>query len=91
MKTYLVAYDLHFPNQNYTPLINAIGDFRNPLKVLESTWLIQSDLPAISIANHLNQFLDSNDGIFVAEIGGNTAWGVSSESLSEQIAELLSL
>lgn len=69
MNVYLISYDLRKPEQNYTPLYNAIkayGDWQHPM---ESLWTVCTDDDADAISNNLRRHLDDNDCLFVARLG----------------------
>ncbi|MEO6825245.1 MAG: SinR family protein [Nitrosospira sp.] len=76
MATYLIGYDLNKSGQNYPSLIKAIESYGTYWHCLDSTWLIKANGPAIDIVNNLNQFIDSNDELFVTEIAQrpDAAW-----------------
>ena len=71
---YLISYDLMAPGKDYKDLwaaLRAIGAVR----VLESEWLTRRvNTSPINLANHLLQFMDANDRIFVTEVANNCAY-----------------
>jgi hypothetical protein len=73
LRTYWVSYDLDKPGQDYTDLLNAIRTIGG-VRILFSDWLIKGSFTAVQLRDHLTQFLDGNDRIFVAELTGVAAW-----------------
>ena len=76
MATYMIGYDLNRRGQDYASLISAIESYGTWWHCLDSTWLIKANGPALAIANHLAQFIDSNDELLVLELPAGTpaAW-----------------
>lgn len=70
-KIYMISYDLNSPGQNYDKLISEIKTYNGWCKVLKSLWFVYSDKTAADICNHLHQFVDQNDHIFVNELTTN--------------------
>ena len=85
MKVYLISYDLVAPGRDYTRLFEAIKGYGTWCHVLESTWLVSTTQSAAQIRDHLRQFIDSNDRLFVARLSGESAW----HNLSDERAEWL--
>ena len=69
-KVYSISYDLHKPGQNYSSLHDAIKKFDN-LHVLESQWLVYTDLNPEGIYNQLHPYIDKNDHILINEFSSN--------------------
>ncbi len=71
---YLISYDLMAPGKDYKDLwaaLYAIGAVR----ILESEWLTRrANTSPLNLANHLLQFMDANDRIFVTEVPNNYAY-----------------
>ncbi|PYG00174.1 CRISPR associated protein Cas2 [Georgenia satyanarayanai] len=83
MTTYLVTYDLTAPGRNYDDLYEAIKSYGTWAHVVESVWEICSDTTtAAHVRDHLGQFLDGNDKIFVTVVGRESAWRGLRESLT---------
>lgn len=74
MNTYLIAYDLYRPGQDYSELIAAIKTYNGWCHAQLSVWAIRSNKDALAIHRHLGVYLDSNDKLLVTQIGPNTAW-----------------
>ncbi|RHH25996.1 hypothetical protein DW219_00115 [Desulfovibrio sp. AM18-2] len=74
MKTYIITYDLNRPGQNYDSLIEAIKSYRLWAKIQKSTWAIKTTSSAIEVRDALCRHIDSNDSLFVGEIGRDAAW-----------------
>jgi len=70
----IITYDLRPPVQNYDTLISEIKKYSTCTGITESTWLIFSEDTCLTICNHLTQYIDTNDRIFVAELTGIAAW-----------------
>jgi hypothetical protein len=69
---YTVDYDLMSPGQDYTSLRNALVAL-GAKPMMKSKWVLQSNSTAAAIRDHLKQFIDSNDRLFVAELSGQWA------------------
>lgn len=72
-KCYIINYDLN-KVKDYESLIEAIKSYGIYAKILKSCWAVKSSKSAEDIANQLLRSMDSDDGIFVVESGGNAAW-----------------
>ena len=73
MSAYWVSYDLDRPGQDYKDLLNAIHNLGGQ-RILFSDWLIKGTFTAEQLRDHLLQFMDGNDRIFVAGLTGQAAW-----------------
>ena len=74
MSAKIITYDLRKAGQDYTNLIKAIKEYSNCQKITESCWAINSDDTPNTIYTNLNQYLDTNDRIFVATLTGAATW-----------------
>lgn len=83
MNNYLISYDLHSPHRDYSTLIEKIKTAPYWARVNESAWFIKSPLTPMQLINVLEQTVDHNDVIFVAEMK-NCAW---TKSLPQNIQE----
>ena len=73
MNCYIITYDLRFGG-NYASLHEAIRSYGTWAKVTESTLAVVSAKSAAAIRDHLLQFMDNNDRLFVVKSGGEAAW-----------------
>ncbi len=64
---FTVDYDLMTPGRNYTALTGALVAI-GAKKMMYSKWVLQSSSSAAAIRDHLRQYMDSNDRLFVAEL-----------------------
>lgn len=73
MAVYVVAYDLRGPEtrESYKRLIEAITTAPH-CHAQKSLWFVEHDGPATTIRTVLQQYLDTNDILFVDEI--SAAW-----------------
>lgn len=71
MALYSITYDL-VNQRDYQSLYRAIKDLCSEMwaKPTESQWIIKSSKTAEVIRNHLMNFIDNDDIIFVVEIDG---------------------
>ena len=67
MSVYLVTYDLRMPGRNYNDLYAALDKYAN-CHDLESVWFIDTENSSSAIRDHLEKFIDSNDGLFVGKL-----------------------
>ncbi|RKR02586.1 hypothetical protein C7446_2304 [Kushneria sinocarnis] len=74
MPVYIVSYDLN-KYKDYQRLYAAIKTYTYYDSELESFWFIDSYKSAVEIRNHLQQYVDSDDELFVGELVSN--WGAT--------------
>ena len=74
MTCYLISYDLLAPGRNYEALYEAIKAFGTWAHVHESLWAVVTDKSAAELRDHLLQFLDGNDRLFLVKSGVEAAW-----------------
>lgn len=66
MNLYTLNYDLR-KQRNYQPLYDELAKF-NAVRVLESCWCFRrTGTSASGLRDHFKQFIDADDGLFVAE------------------------
>jgi hypothetical protein len=70
---FVVNYDLRKPGQNYQPLWDRLAAWK-AVRGLESMWFITATTTADELRDDLRGYVDSSDGIFVAELVGRCAW-----------------
>ncbi len=70
---YSISYDLKQPNRNYDDLYKGIKSFGQWWHQTESVWIIVSEKSAVDIRDYLQQFIDSNDSLFVIALNKNWA------------------
>lgn len=74
MPCYIISYDLRKPGRNYESLYEAIKSYGTWAHILESLWAIVSNKTAVQVRDHLLQYMDSDDGLFVVKSGAEAAW-----------------
>lgn len=67
LKQILVTYDLNAAGQNYAKLVDAIRSLGNCKRILQSVWVLKTDLDCNTVRNRLKTVIDANDFIFVCE------------------------
>jgi len=70
---YIINYDLR-NQRDYESLYKAIKSYGTYAKVLESCWAVVSSKTVSQVRDHLAQFIDSDDGLFVVKTCGMGAW-----------------
>jgi hypothetical protein len=89
MTVYVVNYDLRKPGRNYQPLWDRLGAW-HAVRGLESMWFITTTSTADQLREDLQNYVDANDGLFVAALVGRCAWfnlsGNSAQHLLNQFA-----
>jgi hypothetical protein len=88
VKKYMIVYDLEKRGESYEPLLNALRQL-GALHVLYSKWVLRTNLTAVQIRDHLQQFVDANDKLLVVGLSGEAAWTslfVSSDSFKQTLA-----
>lgn len=75
MATYIISYDLVKAGaKDYTNLYNAIKSLGKWAKVVESTWVVVSELSIVEVRDSLTLHMDATDRIIVAKSGNAGAW-----------------
>lgn len=68
---YLIAYDLNQPGQNHEAVDNLIqSTWSNgaAIRILQSTWLVESNLSAQQVYDKVRTVMDENDFIMVSKV-----------------------
>jgi len=73
MPAYQVNYDLRKPGRDYEPLWERLKTW-NAVRALESCWIVPRASSAIALRDDLSQYMDSNDGLLVTGMTGESAW-----------------
>lgn len=75
MKTYLISYDLIYPESSpeYEGLMKTIKTATYWAKPFRSTWLIKTTLSSMEILEQLGKVTQTNDKILVIEVSNNWA------------------
>jgi len=76
-RSLIVSYDLRGRDEtsrDYADLIEAIRSYGYYAKLMLSTWVVVTDRSAESVQNHLWQYMDSNDRLFVGPLGKPASW-----------------
>lgn len=74
MGTFVVSYDLSKPNRNYDELHKFLRSQQNWAKVLESVWIVKTNLSALEFVNAALSHMDADDHIFATPYTGVAAW-----------------
>ena len=74
MACYIISYDLVAPGRNYDQLYTAIKSHTKWARINESVWAVVTDKTAAVIRDHLTQYIDANDRLFVIKSGVEAAW-----------------
>jgi len=75
MTTYVISYDLvKAKSKDYTELFDAIKTLGKWAKVVESTWIVVSDMSSVEIRDALTKHMDASDRIIVVQSGSVGAW-----------------
>lgn len=67
---YHVAYDLNVPGQHYDKVIAEITRTSN-MKILKSSWLVETDEAPADLRTRIMAVADSNDSLFIAQVTSN--------------------
>ena len=73
MPVYQVNYDLRQPGRNYQPLWDRLKAW-GAVRALESCWIVPVAASAETLRDDLARYIDSNDGLLVSGMTGETAW-----------------
>lgn len=79
MKSYMIGYDLNKEGANYSEKnkrVRVFLDKKFPTywRHLDSTWIVKTELDAVSIRDMIQPLLDQNDELLVACLSGEAAW-----------------
>jgi predicted transcriptional regulator len=74
MKSYVVSLELTNGLKNYSDLTKVLKSFRAKSVINESVWVLMTEQSAIELRDHLKQFLQSQDRIFILKSGVVAAW-----------------
>ena len=78
-KPYMISYDLNNPGQKYEDVKKIIIEFSSAyIRLQKSFWLVRTNSTPNSMAESLNNIMDSNDSLFICEINNNCQ-GLASE------------
>lgn len=73
MPCYVISYDLR-AQRDYEPVYEAIKSYGTWAHILESSWAVVAPKSAAEVRDHLGEFIDGDDGLFVVQSGGVAAW-----------------
>lgn len=76
MALYLLTYDLRKEGRDYKTLYDELKKFK-AVRILESVWCFNRiNTNAEGLRDYFMQFIDENDGLFVAEITNWASYNV---------------
>ncbi|TBW96673.1 hypothetical protein [Xanthomonas citri] len=87
MSGFIVSYDLHAQGQNYPCITGKLKEL-GAWHMQQSVWLVQSDLTATQLRDHLIGCLDSNDKLFVAKMT-SAAWKTMGQEADKWIKSII--
>lgn len=67
---YLITYDLHEPEKNYTALQNLIQSLGEANHCLGSVWLLQTRIGVNEVQSEVRKVIDENDRVIITEMTG---------------------
>lgn len=70
----IITYDLCNSDKNYNDLYEYLKSYSSWAHICESVWFVSTTKSCADIRNEINQIIDSNDRVFVAELTGTAAW-----------------
>lgn len=85
MATYIVAYDLIRPNQDYSDIEAALRAYPGWCHFQLSVWLITSNTDSGAIYNDLSRFISGKDRLFVGMLDGRAVWISHDSTIDEWI------
>lgn len=68
MDVYIICFDLISPNQNYDKVSKAINELGSNTEILNTTYIVISNMSSEEIMNYLKISIDPNDKLFVARL-----------------------
>ena len=79
MVAYIITYDLRSPGRDYNDLYDRIKSYNRWAFITESSWAVSTDHTAVAVRDYLTQALDSNDKLFVGQLGASAWIGLPSD------------
>ncbi len=74
MAVFVLSYDLRNPQRDYSRLYARLSDW-DALRIVESGYVVSTnDNESKNIRDDLLDYIDSDDGLFVAKLTGQAAW-----------------
>lgn len=74
MYCYIITLNLNNKDKDYSELFKAIEDLGKCKKVLESCWIVETNVRANNIARYLYNHIEDNDRLFVGKLSGEATW-----------------
>ncbi len=68
MAVYSVSYDLNAPDKKYEDVYKVLKGFAGWNHIMESTWLISTNLTPNQVLEKFKPHLDSNDRMFISKV-----------------------
>ncbi len=81
----LITYDLIKRGQNYPKIYDGIKTLGNSCHLLGSVWVVKTIHTAVNANKILENFIDNNDELVVADLGDN----LESKNLSKEKLDCL--
>ena len=85
----IITYDLAAPDRNYEGLLKKIKSYGTWAKICESSYLIKTDKVPEKVRDHLLDYIDEDDKLFVGTLIAPAAWYGLSDSVSNWILKQL--
>ena len=73
MTTYIISYDL-VSRRDYESLYAAIKTVKKWARVVDSTWIVISEMSCTEVRNFIGVHMDTDDRLFVTQSSGVGAW-----------------
>ena len=75
MAVHMIVYDLQRQGQKYPEIDKKIQSITGKYwRILESTWIVQTDLTAVQVREMISPLTDANDKLVVVRLSGEAAW-----------------
>ena len=74
MAAYLIIYDLIAPGKEYRTIHEQIKSYKIWARPTESTWIVVTEKSAAEIYDHIVEYIDANDRLFIVKSGVESAW-----------------
>lgn len=88
MKKYIIDYDLLDEDADYDSLKDSIKSLGVAARIAKSSWFLSSNRSAIEIREFLENQIEGDNRLFVAELNGDWAWHNIEES--DKVKQLIS-
>ncbi|NOI60893.1 hypothetical protein [Vibrio coralliilyticus] len=71
MSVFSISYDLNSPGQKYTQIHSVLESFPGYVHLMDSTWLVSTQLNSQQLLDKFKPMLDGNDKLFISKVNAS--------------------